>query len=80
MRAGERGHHLAPNGRLAQTERRRAQIQDHFGALLDQRADRLDVVKRARQVVLRPDIFADGDADFPRAEQQRRHTPRAGSK
>ena len=45
-------------------------------ALLDQRAHGLNLVKRTRQVALRPDVFADGDADLFAAEDQRHHAPR----
>src|SRR5438552_10200610 len=52
MRAGERRDHFAPDGRLVQTKGRRAEIEDDLGSLFHQSADRLDVVERARQVML----------------------------
>ena len=78
--ARERGDHLATNGGLVQVEGRGAQIHDQFRALLDQAAHRLDVVKRPRQIMFRPDIFANGDADFSAAEHRAARPERAGSK
>src|SRR4029077_15542509 len=52
------------NRRFVQTKRRRAQINNDLGALLDQPSHRFDVVKRAREIMFRPDIFGNLDAEF----------------
>src|SRR5262245_29533473 len=62
--ACERGNHLVSNGWFLQSERRRAQVQNYFRALLDQASRWLAIVKRAGEIMLGPDIFADCDADF----------------
>ena len=47
-----------------QGKRRGTQIDDDLGALLHQLAHRIDVVKRSRQVMFRPDVLTDRHADF----------------
>ena len=51
-----------------QTKWRRAQVDDDLRALLDQAAHRFDVVKRPRQIMLRPNIFAKRHANFLAAQ------------
>ena len=58
MDTGDRRDHLAAHPQLAQTERRRAEIDDNLRALCGETAYKLPIVERARQVVLGPDIFA----------------------
>src|SRR5205814_8659710 len=62
--ACETCHHLVADRRLVQTEWRRAQIYDDLRALLHQAAHRLAIVERSRQVVFRPNVLANRDADF----------------
>ena len=66
--ARERGDHLVPNRGFAQVKGRGAEIHNQFRALIDQAAHRLDVVERPRQIMFRPDVFADRDADLPPAK------------
>src|SRR4029453_13208273 len=62
--ACETCHHLVADRRLMQAERRRAQIYDGLRTLLPQAAHRFAIVKRSRQVVFRPNVFANSYADF----------------
>ena len=59
-----------------QSERRRAQVHDHIGALIDQASGRLTIVKRAGEIMFRPNILANGDADFLPIEIERLDTVR----
>src|SRR5438105_13150714 len=76
MATSESRDHLAPDPWFSQTEGRGAKIQNHFGSLVHERADRFDLVKLAWQITLRPDVFADCDADLPLAEHHGSNVPR----
>ena len=58
-----RDHFIANRG-FMQRERRRAQVQDHVGALFDQTSRRFAVVKRAGEIMFRPNVLANGDTNF----------------
>ena len=47
-----------------QSKRRRAQVDDDLSALLNQTAHWFDIVKWPRQIMFRPNIFANSHADF----------------
>src|SRR4030095_5158701 len=57
-------HHFVTNGWFVEREGRSAQVYDDLRALLDQTPRRLAIVKRAGEIMFRPDVFADRDADF----------------
>src|SRR5207248_7309253 len=73
--AREGTDHFPPNPRFVQTERRRTQVDDDLGAAFDQSAHRFDIVKRAGQIMFRPNIFANGDTDFLFAKIDRFNVP-----
>ena len=47
-----------------QSEWRGAQVENDFGALLDQTAGRLAIVERAGKVMFGPNVLANRDTDF----------------
>ena len=60
----QRAYHLVADRRFMQTKWRGAQVDDDLRALLDQATHRFDIVKRSGEIMFRPDIFANGHADF----------------
>jgi hypothetical protein len=66
-----RRDHLEPTCRRPKAKWGRAQVQNDLCPLLHQTAHRFDVVKRSRQIIVRPNIFTDGDTNFFAIELER---------
>jgi hypothetical protein len=58
------GYHCTPEGRFTDREWRGAEVKNDRRALAYQSFNRVAVIQVVAQIFVRPDIFADGDADF----------------
>src|SRR2546427_8569268 len=70
MALGQRMQHVAAQGALVERERGGGNVDDDAGSLPDELGDGIALVEPlGPEILVVPDVFADGDAEFFRAER-----------
>src|SRR2546427_2142286 len=70
MALGQRMQHVAAQGALVQRERGGGNVDDDAGSLPDELGDGIALVEAlGPEILVVPGVFADGDAEFFRAER-----------